>query len=138
MGIKNILVDTNAYASFKRGKIEAIEIIQRASIIGINSIILGELFAGFTGGNRFEKNAQELQNFLGSSRVTMLPIDQQTAEIYAEIFCSLKQKGKPIPTNDIWISASALQHNLAIFTYDKHFQHVKNLVVGNNLNDFEI
>ncbi len=50
--MKNILIDTNAYASFKRGKNEAIEIIQRVSIIGINSVVLGELLAGFAGGNR--------------------------------------------------------------------------------------
>ncbi len=136
--MKNILIDTNAYASFKRGRNEAIEIIQRVSIIGINSVVLGELLAGFAGGNRNEQNKQELQQFLASSRVIVLPIDQQTAEFYAKVYLGLKQKGKPIPTNDIWISASALQHNLAVFTYDKHFQHVENLTVGNSLNDFII
>jgi len=136
--MKNILIDTNAYTAFKRGKTEAIDIIQRVYIIGINSIVLGELLAGFAGGNRTEQNRKELQEFLASPRVIVLPIDQQTADYYAQVYLGLKQRGKPIPTNDIWISASALQHDLAVFTYDKHFKYVENLTTGDSLNNFVI
>ncbi len=115
--MKHILLDTNAYAAFKQGKKAAIEIIRHAPVVGINSVVLGELLAGFAKGNRNTENRKELQSFLRSSRVVMLSVDMQTAEDYAQIYLHLKQKGQPIPTNDIWIAASARQHDFAIFTF---------------------
>lgn len=97
--------------------------------------MLGELLAGFAKGNRNEQNRRELQQFLSSPRVIILPINQQTAEHYAKVYLELKQKGIPIPTNDMWICASALQHKLSVFTYDKHFERVSELIVVKTLTD---
>ncbi len=136
MAIDKILIDTNAYASFKRGDMTAIEIIRYSHFIGINTIVLGELLSGFAVGNQESLNRQELETFLKSSRVKILAVDHETAEHYADIYKELRQKGKPIPTNDLWIAATAVQYNLAVFTYDEHFKVVNEIRIGNRLIDF--
>ena len=136
MAIREILLDTNAYSAFKRNVPEALEIIRHAPVIGINSIVLGELLSGFAVGKREAINRQELKQFLSSKRVRLITVDEGTAEYYAIIYRDLRQKGEPIPTNDMWIAATALQHGMAVFTYDGHFQYVEGLNIGNRLSDF--
>ncbi|HEC26166.1 MAG TPA: type II toxin-antitoxin system VapC family toxin [Gammaproteobacteria bacterium] len=131
--MKQILLDTNAYAAFKRGDQDAIEIIRFAETIGLSTIVLGELLSGFSAGQRETKNRSELAAFLESSRVVIIPVDDKTAEYYAHIYLSLRRKGKPIPTNDLWIAAAALQHGLTVFTYDNHFFDIDGILVGNTL-----
>lgn len=136
MAITSILLDTNAYTAFKRNKFEALEIIRNVDIIGINTIIIGELLGGFTLGNKLNINRDELQKFLNSSRVKIFNINQETAEYYALIYSELRKKGRPIPTNDMWIAATAIQYNLILFSYDSDFLSISNLKIGNCLNDF--
>jgi predicted nucleic acid-binding protein len=131
-----ILLDTNAYTAFKRRHDEAIEIIRNVDIIGINTVIIGELLGGFALGNKETINRYELNKFLNSDRVIIFDIDQQTSECYALIYYELRNKGRPIPTNNLWIAATAIQHNLTLFTYDSDFQHIENLKLGNSLQDF--
>ncbi|MCE2699405.1 MAG: type II toxin-antitoxin system VapC family toxin [Nostocales cyanobacterium LE14-WE4] len=136
MAIKSILLDTNAYTAFKRNQNEAVSIIGNVDIIAINSIILGELLGGFALGNKLELNRYELEKFMESPRVKIFTIDEKTSEYYALIYSQLRKKGKPIPTNDIWIAATAIQHNLILFTYDSDFKSIENLKLGNCLADF--
>ena len=136
MAVRNILLDTNAYTAFKRGQSEAIHIINHAPIIGMSAIVLGELWGGFAAGTREEQNKTALSTFLNANGVTVIQIDEATAERYANVYQKLKSQGKPIPTNDMWIAATALQHDLALFTYDKHFQTIPELLVGNKLEAF--
>lgn len=130
MAIDSIIIDTNAYACFKRGESEAIEVIRHVPFITFNAVILGELLAGFVVGSRESFNRQELKQFFRSPRVKILAVDDGTAECYAKIYKGLKQKGCPIPTNDMWIAATAIQYNLAVFTYDGHFKSIEGLRVG--------
>jgi predicted nucleic acid-binding protein len=136
VAIRNIALDTNAYAAFKRGVPEAAEIIRHVPLIGISSVVLGELLAGFAAGTRGTENRRELEQFLGSDRVQLLAVDRATAEYYATVYQQLKRKGRPIPTNDIWLSATALQHSLAVFSYDNHFESVDDVISGQHLTDF--
>jgi tRNA(fMet)-specific endonuclease VapC len=128
--MSDILLDTNAYVAFKQGQPDAVEIVQRATHLALSSIVLGELLAGFAVGSREAKNRTELQQFLASDRVHILLVDDVTAAYYATVYRSLRSKGRPIPTNDMWIAASVLQHGYALFSYDGHFQHVDGLLVG--------
>jgi predicted nucleic acid-binding protein len=57
------------------------------------------------------------------------PIDDETAEFYSQVFHELKQKGRPIPSNDLWLAASALQHGLALATFDDHFSNISGLLL---------
>jgi predicted nucleic acid-binding protein len=130
MAVTAILLDTNAYAAFKLGQTDAVEIVQRATKLAFSSTVLGELLAGFAVGSRERKNRAQLQQFLASERVHILTVDDGTAAYYAAIYQNLRQKGHPIPTNDMWIAASALQHGYALFSNDAHFQAVDGLLVG--------
>lgn len=127
--MKKVLLDTNAYVAFKNGQQDIVTILQYADMIGINTIVLGELTAGFLVGSKYKKNLTELNEFLASSRINIFSVDEATVAFYAKIYATLRQKGKPIPTNDLWIAATALQQGCKLCTFDKHFQTVENLVV---------
>lgn len=124
-----ILVDTSAYSAFKRG-IEAIaEELRNAGEIFVSSVVLGELRAGFAHGNSPERNESELRAFLSLPRVRMVSIDDATSVWYATIYAHLRRVGTPVPSNDLWIAATAMQHGLIVLTRDAHFRLVPEIVV---------
>ena len=125
-----ILIDTNAYAAFKRGLPEAISVVQQFPSITFNAIVLGELMGGFAAGAKEQQNRAELDAFLSSPRVRVVTMDRGTAQHYAGVYGALRKAGRPIPTNDMWIAASAIQHGLRLFTFDDHFRYVPGLVAG--------
>ena len=88
------------------------------------------------GGGHATRNRRELADFLRSPRVRQLAVDAETAEYYAVLFSGLRRKGRPVPTNDLWIAASAMQHGYAVFSFDKHFADMENLITGSTLDDF--
>lgn len=128
--MKRIIIDTNFYVAFKRNDAEAVSLLQRADYIGVNTVILGELLAGFRCGNKERDNRAELDRFLDSARVNLLAVDDETSEFYAQVFSELRQKGRPIPSNDLWLAASALQHGLALATFDDHFTHISSILLA--------
>lgn len=134
--MKPVLLDSNGYTAFKRGDAGAIEIVQRADRLRMTPIVLGELLAGFGLGRRESVNRRELAEFLSSPRVDVLAVDESTAEHYRNVYRTLRIKGKPIPTNDLWIAAGALQHDCALFSHDAHFRHIEGLTVGTALSAF--
>ncbi len=70
------------------------------------------------------ENERTLVRFLNSPRVDLLIPDDQTIHHYAQLFRQLRKQGTPIPTNDIWIAALAVQNNLMLFARDAHFDHL--------------
>jgi len=127
--LRQIIIDTNIYVAFKRNVKEVVEVLRRVEYIGINTVVLGELYSGFKRGNREKLNKTELDQFLDTPRVDVIIVDDNTAEFYAQVYWNLRNKGNPIPTNDIWIAASAIQHGLALFSLDTHFQKVEGLLL---------
>jgi tRNA(fMet)-specific endonuclease VapC len=89
-----------------------------------------KLLAGFRGGDREAGNRDQFLAFLSSPRVLMLTIDRDTAEHYAAVYAHLRRKGRPIPTNDLWIAASALQHGMALLGQDSHFADIDGLLLA--------
>ncbi len=134
--MRPVMLDTNAYTAFMLGAAEVIDVLAHADKLFLNSIVLGELLGGFTAGTREPKNRAELARFLDSPRVEVLPITAQTADSYALVYAGLRRKGQPIPTNDLWIAASALEHGAALLTRDAHFSHIDGLRSGQRLPDF--
>ena len=124
-----ILVDSNRYQDFCEGTPEAVHVIRRATDILMPFIVLGELRAGFACGTQSYKNEQMLTRFLNSPRVKQLFADEDTTHQYARLFRQLRKQCTPIPTNDLWIAALALQHDLLLFTHDAHFNHLPQLPV---------
>lgn len=127
--MKNVLIDTNIYSYAMRGDSNTVSVLQQASKIAICSISIGELLSGFKAGNREQANRKELEEFLDAPRVQIYSIDEDTAEFYAEILNSLRKKGAPIPTNDIWIASVAFQHGLRLFSKDQHFENIPGLIL---------
>jgi tRNA(fMet)-specific endonuclease VapC len=127
--MKRILLDTNIYSLAMKGDSKVIDVLRNAELLGISSISLGELLSGFKGGKNERSNFDDLMEFLDSPRVELYPVDENTAGFYATILNELRSKGKPIPTNDIWISAIAFQHGLGLFTRDNHFKNVPGLML---------
>lgn len=124
-----LVLDTSAYSAFRRGLTAATEAIQLAEMILVPTIVLGELFAGFDLGARAEQNRRELDNFLASSRVALLPVTRFTAERYALLYAYLRSIGRPIPTNDLWIAAGVWERSSILLTGDAHFESIPQIIV---------
>jgi len=128
MEMKKILIDTSAYSAFMRGNERIKLLLQQAQEICFKPVIIGELLAGFSGGRRFQENREILEEFLASPRVVVVSIDAETSERYAALYHYLRSQGTPIPTNDLWIAASAMQHGLRLITTDRHYEAVPHVL----------
>lgn len=117
-------LDTSAYSHFRRGDAEVVELLDSAEWVGVPAIVLGELRAGFLLGARARRNETELQEFLENPAVEILPVDGEVGRHYAEIVVELRRAGTPLPTNDIWIAASAARAGAVVLTYDEHFRRI--------------
>jgi tRNA(fMet)-specific endonuclease VapC len=120
-----LCLDTSAYSRFKAGDPDAIEALKTAQWIGVTSIVLGELRSGFLIGRLAERNERELVQFLADPVVSILDVDDAATRHYAAIILALRKKGKPIPTNDIWIASVAARENATVLTYDGHFSEIE-------------
>lgn len=127
--MSRLLIDTNIYSHALKGDPTVVEELQKATGIAIASISVGELLSGFKAGSREKENRAELAQFLDAPRVRLYGIDEETAEFYSDVLNRLKTAGKPIPTNDIWIAAVALQHGFKLYSKDRHFQYVQGLLL---------
>lgn len=127
--MKHLIIDTNIYVAFKRNDPTIVSLLQEAESIALSVTVLGELLAGFKGGTKETQNRQELDLFLDTPRVQVLLVDETTADFFALACNNLKKLGKPIPTNDIWIAASAMQYGRTLATLDAHFSHITGLAL---------
>lgn len=126
-GSSSILLDTNAFiAAGSQDYLFAQQVGQYEDLlVALNTV--AELFFGVLKSQRVLENRTRLQARLTHHQI-LLP-DQMTAEIYAEVCMTLRRKGRPIPDNDIWIAAIAIQHGLPVMTNDQHFQNIDRLEV---------
>ena len=119
------LIDTNAVIDLNNGDPAITTIVQDATEIYLPMNVLGELYYGAERSLRIEENFEQIKAI--AQDWDILPPDLMTARIYGQIRNQLRKKGKPIPENDIWIAALALQHKLRLLTRDKHFNEVDDL-----------
>lgn len=122
-----LLLDTNRYIDFVRGEPSVVQSLQAAEKIFIPFIVLAELRAGFATGTRARQNQATLARVLQQPIVSELYADGDTTHHYAAIYLQLRRQGTPVPTNDLWIAALAIQHDLVLFSRDLHFQNVPQL-----------
>jgi len=123
-----LALDTNRYIDLCNGDTEALTLLEEAELVVLPFIVLGELRAGFAGGRRHAENDRILRRFLLKDRVEIFFAGEQTTHHYANVFRQLRQQGTPIPTNDMWVAALVLQHDLVLYARDKHFDCLPQLV----------
>lgn len=127
--MNSILLDTNAYTGLINGNTKVYEFISQADIIYISTIMLGELYAGFSGGSKPDWNIGILHDFLEKETIKIVDATHRTAKIFGNIKNELRQKAKMIPVNDIWIAAHTIETNSTLITFDKHFTNISNLKI---------
>ena len=117
-----MILDTNALSAFADGDPALGVLIEGASSLAIPAVVLGEYHYGVRCSRHRTKYQAWLDQTLRSHRI--LSTDEQTAHFYAEIRLALRQVGRPIPANDLWIAALARQHRMPILSRDGHFDRV--------------
>ena len=121
----SFLLDTNIIIAILAKDSLIHQKLLAATEVFIPSIALGELYYGALKSSRVESNIQIVSEFAAANRV--MDCDSSTAQQYGQIKKQLREKGRPIPENDIWIAAVAKQHNLTLVSRDTHFDEVDGL-----------
>lgn len=122
-----LLLDTNVYSDLRRGDEVVAGLVQQAERVLMSAVVVGELLYGFRHGDRFEWNHERLRRFLDLPEVEFLPVTYTTADRFGRIFAALRRAGRPIPSNDIWIAAHALESGADLLSFDRHFDAVEGL-----------
>jgi tRNA(fMet)-specific endonuclease VapC len=133
MAMTKVLLDTNAYVRFLAGDAKVLEILGAADNVYMSVFVLGELEAGFRASSKRAENRRILGRFLGKPTVAVLEASRETAEIFGMVKDSLRKSGRPIPMNEVWIAAHALETGSLLVTYDAHFQTVPGLRLWDEL-----
>ena len=124
-----LCLDTTGYSRLMRGSDRLRERLEEADEVLLPVTVLGELHAGFQGGRREEENRGVLTAFRRQPGVVVIDTTDNVSQRYAALVSTLKRQGTPIPTNDIWIAAAALENGGRIVAYDAHFAAVPGLLV---------
>ena len=119
-----VLLDSNAYSRLMRGDEQTAAVARDATEILMSAVVIGELLYGFRNGSRFDRNATDLRSFLDNPYVSFVPVGPVTADRYSRIAAGLRAKGNPIPTNDVWIAAHAMETGADLVSADRHFEAV--------------
>lgn len=128
-----LLLDTNGYSALMRGNEQVLDTVSRAKRLFMSVIVLGELYAGFNAGAKAKQNRRILVKFLQKSTVRILPLNGQSAEIFGDLKQKLKEAGTPVPINDLWIGAQAVENGAKIVTFDRHFLQIPGVRVWDEL-----
>ena len=123
-----VALDTNRITDLFRGDTELADLLATCEEVWVPLVVLGELKAGFHGGTQQRRNEVLLNRLLAKTTVNVLLPGRDTAEHYARIFVQLKRAGTPIPDNDLWIAALALEHDLVLISRDRHFGCIPQLL----------
>jgi tRNA(fMet)-specific endonuclease VapC len=121
------LLDTNILIGLFANESAVTKFLREAEEVFVPSIALGELYYGACKSSRVEENMARINDLAASSVV--LVCGTETAQQYGEIKNRLRQKGHPIPENDIWIAAIAMQNDLTLVARDAHFEEVDGLEI---------
>lgn len=116
------VLDTSAYSHFRRGHAALVELLDQAAWVGLPAIALGELRTGFLLGRQRERNEAELRDFLANPAVEVVDVDDEVSRHFADTVVDLRRAGTPLPTNDVWIAATAARVGAILLTFDRHFE----------------
>jgi tRNA(fMet)-specific endonuclease VapC len=121
----NIVADTNIFIDLMKGNEVIAKRLESFDEVYISPVVLVELYFGAYRSANPEKHLRKIA--IAIQETKLLTIDAATAEIFVTIKLALFAKGNPIPENDIWIAATSMQHQLPLYTNDKHFAEVEGM-----------
>jgi tRNA(fMet)-specific endonuclease VapC len=121
----SFLLDTNIAIAFLEGESVIVDRVTQAEGVLLSSTIVGELYYGAFKSGRVASNVERVEVLI--QRIPVLDCDKNTSKVYGQIKNQLRQKGRPLPENDIWIAAIARQYDLTLVSRDRHFQEIENL-----------
>lgn len=122
-----MVLDTSAYSRMRSGDEQVEDFLSAAEIVLVPVTVIGELEAGFEIGRRGRENRSALSEFLAEPFVATLGVTTGVARTYGRIFARLRRAGTPIPVNDVWIAAEALDCGGHLITFDRHFEWIEGL-----------
>lgn len=121
------LLDTNIVIALFNGDQIIPSKLDAAELVGISVTVIGELLYGAKKSKHVKDNINKISRFV--SRCHVFSVDGDTAEEYSTIKAVLMKRGCPIPDNDVWIAAMALQYELILVSRDKHFNMIPKLLI---------
>jgi tRNA(fMet)-specific endonuclease VapC len=125
--MRKVLLDTNAYTNYLLGDETILRALSQTDIVYMSVFVIAELYFGFKGGSKELKNKELLKQFLNKPSVEIIDATVDTSDIFADIKYKLKKAGTPIPLNDVWIGAHAIETGAVLITYDQHFDKIAGL-----------
>ena len=124
-----LLLDSNAYSRYMAGDAALGDLVRAADEVLLSAVVIGEQLFGFRRGTRYEENLVNMRTFLNHPQVRFLPVGQVTADRYSRIMATLRAKGRPVPTNDAWIAAHAMETGADLVSADRHFEHIDGIAL---------
>jgi len=123
----DVLLDTTVVVAHLRGVAAVSQRLAETRTRYLSVVALGELHYGVYRSSRPGENLRQLEHWLRVA--VLLPVSPATAGHYGRLKDQLARSGTPIPENDLWIAAVALEHDLPVATRDAHFDQVPGLGV---------
>jgi predicted nucleic acid-binding protein len=122
-----LVLDTSAYSRFRAGDTRVHHFLAAAEVVLLPATVLGELYGAFEFGSRTKENRVTLAEFQSEPFVKVVPTTADVARQYGRVYASLRKAGQPIPANDMWIAAAAIDQGACLLTFDRDFEHVAGL-----------
>ncbi len=116
-----VCLDSSAYIEMIRGNRAVAEFLGGCESIVVPAAVVGELTEGFCATKDESKHHVALGRFLDRENVRFRPADYPVAMRYGFVARQLRRKGTPLPVNDVWIAATALEEGASVVSYDHHF-----------------
>ena len=123
-----LVLDTSAYSHLRAGDSRVRDYVAAAEIVVMPATVLGELYGAFELGTRGRENRVALGEFLAEPFVMVAPATATVARHYGRLYAALRRAGTPIPVNDMWIAATAIEQGGCLLTFDRDFERVAGLV----------
>lgn len=127
MVIEQIAFDTNIVIDILNGKLNVVSFLKPNTKIYLPVTVCGELLFGARNSGKSQENEFKFREFIKYCEI--LNINELIADQYATTRKILKNKGRPIPENDIWIAATCIVNNIALLTYDTDFTYIEELIL---------
>jgi tRNA(fMet)-specific endonuclease VapC len=122
-----ILIDSNRFIDFCAGEMKVVDAFEQAALVVVPFLVLAEIRVGAHSIKRGDAQVRILGELLQQPGVRVVHSSDSTTHHYAALYERLRKAGTPIPTNDLWIAALAIEHELVLYSRDAHFDLIPSI-----------